>query len=124
MVTFDIYSEDYRSSFPVFNNLGIDLGVHASDRADTRLSMSKDSLLNVAKKIARVFQKSNPDGLFGFYSKEQHVSGIFRFFKNSSKIKFVTIFPDKKVQFFNNINGMLVFNEELGTEEIIKVIEV
>ena len=95
------------------NGIDIDLGKHAKIQGDHRHVASPDDLLDIGKKIARVFDQSKPDGLFGFYSQQEHISGIFRFFKNkgSKMIKFITIVPNKKVQFFNNIDGAVVFNE-------------
>lgn len=93
------------------HGIGIDLGKHAQKRGDSRLHIDKDILINIGKKLADVFDQSKPDGLFGFYSRSEHVSGIFRFFKSNKIIKFITIFPNKKVQFFNNIDGAIVFNE-------------
>ena len=37
-------------------------------------------------------------------------------------MKFITVFPNKKVQFFNDIKGMVVFNEEY--DGLIEVIEI
>lgn len=93
------------------NGINIDLGKHAQERSHERLLLSKEKLIEIGKKIANVFNKSNPDGLFGFYSQSEHVSGIFRYNKAEKIIKFITIFPNKRVHFFNNIEGAIVFNE-------------
>lgn len=108
-----IESTDDKYVVDTVNDIKIDLGNHARNRGNSRLAIDSNILLEIGRKIAGVFNPQNPDGMFGFYLKDKHVSGIFRFFKNTNKIKFITIFPDKKIQFFNNIDGMLVFNEEV-----------
>jgi len=115
------------------HGISIDLGKHAKKQGSMRLGTTKDQLIAIGKKIAGVFDKSKPDGLFGFYSQNEHISGIFRFFKGEMIIKFITIFPNKKVQYFNNIDGAIVFNESHDgslveaipiDESIIDVIEI
>jgi hypothetical protein len=105
------------------NEIGIDLGKHAKERGDERLAIDNNILTDIGRKIAKVFNKSNADGLFGFYSKTDHVSGIFRFFKNNPTIKFITIFPNKRVQFFNDIKGAIIFEGETESSTLVEPLQ-
>ncbi len=114
MTRFEEYLEESLSDKYVVateHGINIDLGKHAKGRGTMRLGTSHEQLTAIGKKIANVFDKTKPDGLFGFYSHIEHISGIFRFFKGEMTIKFITVFPNKKVQYFNNIDGAIIFNE-------------